>query len=145
MLADRNDMYSYRQALTASGASTDYKNHLKDRNIGMGEPMCVYVKVDVAADGTSGNETYTAALQVDDNPNFSSATQVGETITIPRGTAAGTIFAIPIPPNTAFKQYSRMYYTLGGTTPSVTVTAWLGGLRDAQADAVYPAGYTVGS
>jgi hypothetical protein len=124
MIVDKFNTYSDAQALTSTGASTDLIDHGSDRNLGMGEPMVVEILLDVAADAGNSDETYSVALQTDDNAGFSSPTTIG-TATITRGDAAGTRYVISVPPNTAFERYSRLNFTLAGTTPSVTVTAHL--------------------
>lgn len=124
MIVDKFNTYSDAQVLTATAASTDLVDHGADRNLGIGEPMVVEILLDVAADATTGDETYSAALQVDDSASFGSPTTIGS-VTIAAGAAAGTRYYIPVPPNTAFERYSRLNFTLGGTTPTVTVTAHL--------------------
>lgn len=124
MIVDKFNTYSDAQALTSTAASTDLIDHGADRNLGVGEPMVVEILLDVAADGGNSNETYVAALETDDNAAFSSATTIGS-VTIVRGAAAGTRYYIAIPPGLEFERYSRLNFTLGGTTPSVTVTAHL--------------------
>lgn len=108
------------QALTASAASTDVIDLGSDRDIAPGRQIYLVVTLDVASDGTTGDETYTAAIQTDDNSGFSSATTLA-TVTIPRSSAAGTMFVIPVPYGN--ERYLRAYYTLGGTTPTVTLSA----------------------
>jgi hypothetical protein len=121
---DDQNLYSDAQALTATAASTDLIDHGADGNLGIGEPMVVQITLDVLADNTTTDETYSAALQTDDNASFSSAVTVGS-VTITAGSAAGTRFFIPVPPSTSMERYSRINYTLGGTTPTVTVTSAL--------------------
>lgn len=125
MFLDAYNSYSVAQALTASAASTNVINHGADRNIGIGEPMAVLITVDVAADHTTGNETYTAKLQTDSDEAFGTVADVTPEYTIPRTAVAGDKFIVVVPPNTDTKQFTRMYYTLGGTTPLLTVTSRL--------------------
>jgi len=120
MYVDNTLEVSDAQALTASAASTDVVDLGSDRDIGQGKTIYLVVTVDVAADGTTADETYTVAIQTDDNSGFSSATTL-TTVTIPRGTAAGAMFVIPMPYGN--ERYLRAYYTLGGTTPTVTLSA----------------------
>ncbi len=116
--------FSDAQALTATGASTNVVDLGSDRDIGVGCPLWVVITLGAAADGTTGDETYTVALQTDDNSSFSSATDIAS-VSIPRGSAAGSQFVIGVP--YANERYLRLNYTLGGTTPSVTVSAHLTG------------------
>jgi len=111
---------SSSQALTATAASTNVIDLGQDRDIAVGTPMWVVINIEVAADYTSANETYVAALQTDDNSGFSSATDIAS-VTIPGGSAAGTFFVIGVP--YANERYLRLNYTLGGTTPTVTLSA----------------------
>ena len=41
------------------------------------------------------------------------------------GSAAGDKFVLAVPADQSGERYLRLSYTLGGTTPSVTVTAFL--------------------
>lgn len=123
MIIDSRLEFSDAQALTASAASTNYIDLTVSRNVGVGYPLYLVCTVDVAADYTSANETYAIAIESDDNSSFSSATaQVSRTIAASALTA-GSKHVIPVP-NTN-ERYMRVYYTLGGTTPSVTISAFL--------------------
>lgn len=124
MILDAQQLFSDAQALTSTAASTNLIDLSSDRNIGIGEPMSVLIVVDVAADDADGNETYSVAVQTDDNSSFSSAATLA-TLTITRGDAAGTRYAFTLPPTESMERYLRLNYTLGGTSPSVTVTAFL--------------------
>lgn len=128
MIIDAQQLYSDAQALTATAVSTNLIDHGIDRNIGIGEPLAVVVIVDVALDRTTGDETYTVTLQTDDNAAFSSATTVAGPVSMTTY-AAGTKFVIAVPPDTVTERFTRLNYTLGGTTPTGTVTAFLQPLR----------------
>jgi hypothetical protein len=142
-IIDKYNHYSDAQALTATAASTDYVDHGADRNLGIGEPLAVVVHVDVALDGTTGDETYSAVLQTDDNTSFSSATTVVALPTMTRGDAAGTRYVAVLPPNTTVERYTRVSYTLGGTTPTGTVTAYLTPLSMIQNNVDYADAITI--
>ena len=88
----------------------------------------------LAPDGTTGDETYVFTLTTDDNPSFSSATTI-LTQTVVRSTAAGTRYVMAIP--SANERYLRGTFTLGGTTPSVTYSAWVTS-QEPTAWAAYP-------
>ncbi len=143
MILDSQNLYSDAQALTATGASTNLIDHGSDRNLGIGEPLALVIVLDVAADGGNSDETYSAQLQTDDNSGFSSATSVGGAITITRGTAAATKYVMAVPPDTTFERYSRVNFTLSGTTPSVTVTAFLQPMSAIQNDVYYADSITI--
>lgn len=124
-IIDAHNLYSDAQALSATAVSTNIIDHGSARDLGDGEPMCFVVTLDVASDGTTGDETYTVQMQTDDNAAFSSATAVGPAYTIPRSSVAGTNFICPLPPGVAVERFTRLNYTLGGTTPLATVTSFL--------------------
>lgn len=139
---DATNQYSAAQELTATAASTNIIDHGSDRNLGIGEPLVVVLHVDVALDRTTADETYAFKLQTDDNSSFSSATDVGASVSMTTYTA-GTRYVISVPPDTSLERYTRLYYTLGGTTPTGTVTAYIIPLKMLQNDGVYPKGYTI--
>ena len=122
MYIDSRLEFSDAQALTATAASTNVVDLSSDRDIGPGRSMWVVISLDVAADDADANETYVADLETDSTSAFSSATTIAS-VTIARGTAAGTKFVIGMP--FANEQWLRLNYTLGGTTPTVTLSAWL--------------------
>jgi hypothetical protein len=140
MFIDSLLLFSDAQALTATAASTNVIDLSQDRDIGVGEPMSVVLVLDVGADATTGDETYSVAIQTDDADTFGSASTLG-TFTITRGTAAGTLFEFPLPDTN--ERYLRLNYTLGGTTPTVTVTAFLQPKSMVQQSRYYARGYTV--
>lgn len=142
MYVDAHNQYCDAQAFTATAASTSYIDHGSDRNLGVGEPLALFVLVDVASDFTTGNETYSLAWETDDNSSFSSAATL-RTITLTGAVAAGTKFVTIADPDTTFEQYSRLNFTLGGTTPTVTLTAFLVPACMVQNDRQYPDGITI--
>lgn len=124
---DKRLTFTASQALAASAALTDVIDLRQDRDLGPGQPPLYWVlQVLVASDRTTGDETYSFALQTDDNPAFSSPVTVA-TITFPAAAVpAGTVFAMALPANVGSNErYLRVNATLGGTTPSVTVASHL--------------------
>lgn len=120
---DAQLLLSDAQALTATAASTNYINlSATERFIGTGDPMALVVTVDVAAGGTA--PTLEVALQSDDNTAFSSATARATSGTLTAAQlVAGAQFVVAIPSGTATEKYLRAFYTVGGTAPTVTVSA----------------------
>lgn len=141
MQQDKEGQLSAAQALAASGASTDVVR--VGKNFGIGEVMCVVFTLDAVAEAGDADETYKAKLETDDAAAFGSATQIGEEVTIARGSAIGTRKIIVIPPNVNADDWLRAYYTLGGTTPSLTVTARIMPLAMVPQEVTYPAGNTI--
>lgn len=122
MLSDAALEFSTAQALTATAASTNYQDLGSARNLGSGKPIHAYVSFDgVAPTGTT--PTLTAALQGADDNAFSVnlITIAQATPTLVSGTVPTGNVELPIPSHTP-KRYIRMYYTVAGTTPTMTVT-----------------------
>lgn len=128
MFIDANLLLSDAQAVAATGFSTntiDLSTMTPQRDVAVGEQLGVLITVDVAADAGTGDETYTFQFVQSANANLSSPDVLAQ-IAIARATlVAGYGFFLPIPWNQITKRYIGMQYTLGGTTPSITVTAFL--------------------
>ena len=140
MFIDAQNLFSDAQALTTTAASTNLVDLSADRDIGKGEPMVVVLSLDVATDGTTGDETYSVDLETDDNASFSSPA-VLSTTAVARSLAAGTQFVIAVPATN--ERYLRLNYTLGGTTPTATVTAFLTAASMVQNFVAYPDAITI--
>lgn len=140
MFLDRQNKVSDAQALTATAASTDFIDLGIERRIGTGEPMCFVVSCDVAMGGTS--PTLTIAVQSDDNAGFSSAATV---VAHPQLSAlpAGARVVIPLAPGALTERFVRLNYTLGGTSPTVTLTAHLQPMNMLQGDFYYADALTI--
>lgn len=123
MWIDTRTEFSDSQALTATAVSTNVVDTGQNaRNIGRGNPLYLVVQTETEADAGNGNETYAVALQTDDNEAFSSATEL-MSFDIPRGSVAGTRFVALLPQDN--ERFLRLNYTLGGTSPSVTINAFI--------------------
>ena len=131
MLLSKEQNFSESQALTATAASTNIIDlgatgtvvgapAALVRDIGKGNRIDVLVSLDVDSGGTS--PTIDVALQVDDNDAFSSATTVATASQLAGGSAGDRIALYWIPEGTN-ERYLRINYTLGGTSPTYTVTA----------------------
>jgi hypothetical protein len=143
MKVDAQLQFSDDQALTATANSTNIVDLAADNNIGIGAAMAILIIVKVAADNTTTNETYTVTVTTDDNAAFSSETTVVAATTLAAGSAIGTRLIIPIPPNAVTERYLRLTYTLGGTTPTVTLDAWLEPFDQIPQHQYFPKGYVV--
>lgn len=122
MILDANLQFSDAQALTATAASTNSIDLKQDRDVGVGKPLWLVIQSQAAPGGTS--PTIAISLETDDNSSFSSAVVAA---TSPALTAAefasGTIYAMPWPREN--ERHNRLKYTLGGTLPTFTVSAFL--------------------
>jgi hypothetical protein len=122
MIIDKRLQVSALQALSATAPSTDVIDLGSLRLIGPGDPMWWVI---VARTGLAGTTpTLAIAVQTDDASGFPSAATL---LTSPTLAAAdfptGKILVLPM----AFsnERFLRLNYTLGGTTPTATVDAWL--------------------
>lgn len=124
MWMDSRTTLSDAQALTATAVSTNVYNLEGDINVGRGNDLYFVAVLDVAADDGDADETYVMEIQTSVDEVFTSPVELA-TITIPAGSAAGTIFQLRLPNDNL--QFLRVNYTLGGTTPTVTVTTFITG------------------
>lgn len=128
MYLDALGLVSQNQAVTTTAASTnviDLGDVTPAREIGTGEPLGFGLAVDVAADGADGDETYEVQIIQSANADLSAPTVIA---TFPFSAAqltAGALFFLAIPPGFPTQRYLALQYVVGGTTPSVTLTAWL--------------------
>jgi hypothetical protein len=143
MFLDSQLQFSDAQALSSSAASTNVIDLVVDGNVGIGEPMTAVLVLDVAADDGDANETYVVDLETDATNSFSGSEVNLGSATITRGDAAGSRYLIPVPASTAGDRFLRLNYTLGGTTPSMTVTAFLQPQNMLQNEVVYPDNITI--
>lgn len=125
MYIDAQLLFSDAQAVTADAGSTNVVDLGVARNLFEGEPLAVVLQVDVAADGTTTDETYEFQIETDDNASFSSATDLLAHSIGYASLTAGSVHVLPIPVSAAVERYIRVYYNVGGTTPTITVTAFL--------------------
>lgn len=150
MYLDAHQLFSDAQALTVTAVSTNLIDLGVDRNIGIGEPLAVVINVDVAADNTTQDETY--EFQVQTGTTTTPILVVGKigfggggdtTEYAATFLSAGARVVIPLPPTNLLDRYIRLNYVLGGTTPTITVTAHLQPMNMVQAEAIYPKNYTI--
>lgn len=156
MIIDAQHLFSDAQAVTADAVGTNVIDLSVDRSIGNGEPMGVVFCVDVAADQTTGDEDYTFDVEYASDAAQTTARQLigrrvfeSGTPTAPAQDAdllvAGFKFVIPIPPTklSESERYLGIRYDVTGTTPTITVTAFLQPLSMIDASNQYPVGFTV--
>ena len=122
MILDSLLKFSDAQALTATADSTNVIDLSNDRDIGIGEPMGIVITVGVTADITTG-------AIIGDVTVASASLTAGDKVVIPLGHSN--------------ERYLQVLYTLGGTTPSVTVDAFLQPLSMIDGTVTYASGYSI--
>lgn len=142
MILDGQLQFSNDQALTATAVSTNVVDLSVKRDIGIGEAMAVVVSIGVDADYTTTDETYQVVVQTDGNEGFASPTDLiasqvynGDQLT------QGVIVVLPI--GYENEQYLRVNYVLAGTSPSVTVDAYLQPLDGISGYTYYEDGFNI--
>lgn len=112
------------------------------REIGTGEPVGFALSVSVAADHTTGDETYEFdVITSTANDGTTGQLIIAKYVILYSALTAGALVFLPIPPlqaGAAIQQYVGLKYVGGGTTPTITVTAWLTFQSMMQAQAYYP-------
>ncbi len=133
---------SPEQALTATADSTNVIDLSIDRDIGKGEAMALVINVVVAADFTTGDETYLFQLESDDNASMTSSTIVAGGSVLAADLIVGATIAFPI--GTINEKFLQGVYTLAGNTPSVTIDAWISPLSSVDQYVTYADNVTIG-
>ncbi|SMG01066.1 Bbp16 family capsid cement protein [Burkholderia singularis] len=112
--------FSSAQALTASAPSQKVIDLGTDRDIGPGRAL--WVVVAIAADAVATG-TYQIDLETDDNAEFASPEKIASVTPNPATLKAGSRLVLGMPFEN--ERYLRLNYTLGGTSPSATLNAFL--------------------
>jgi hypothetical protein len=128
MIIDSRLNVSRMQALTGTSAvaSTDTIDLGSTRLIGPGEAMWWVIVARVGLGGTT--PTMTISIQTDDNSAFSSAATLDTAPTLAAAAfATGQKIILPMPWTN--ERHLRLSYTMGGTSPTCTVDAFLTNLE----------------
>lgn len=135
------------QAFTVDAVTTnsyDLGSQTPVRSLGAGEPMVMMLKVDVAADHTTGDETYQFDLiQATDAALTASVDKLVSRVIDYSLLTVGAIHFIPIPPGALTKRYVGVNFHGGGTTPTITATISLVPMSMVEELKVYAKGYTI--
>lgn len=143
MFLDSQLLLSDAQAFTGSAASTNViDTKAAGLNLPVGEPLALVITVDVAADITTGDETYAFAARTSAAAALTSPTDIASKTIAASALTAGSTHVLPLGAPMSL-EYLGMYATLGGTSPSVTVTALIMPLKFAQQYQSYAKGYTI--
>lgn len=133
MYIDAFGLVSDSQAITATAFCTntiDLSNTTVKRQVGTGEPVGFGINVESAADFTTGNETYTFEVVQSANADLSSPDVIASVTKLTTALVLGQLFFLAIGPGDPTKRYIGLRYTVGGTTPLITVSAWFGARSD---------------
>lgn len=150
MYIDALGLLDDAHAYTATAFSTntiDFGSSTPKRQVGDGEPMGIGVICDVAADFTTGDETYRFDVVQSANANLSapdvisSSTRVAAVAVGAGQLFIGARFILPLTPGFPTKQFFGLQLTMGGTTPTITITAWFTLLKLFDKIQVYAKGY----
>lgn len=146
MILDAHTTLSDAQALTGTAAviSTNVYDSSSDRNIGIGNPLAILITVDVGLAGTS--PTWLVSLQTATDAAFTTPVTImsSQTFAGAASLPAGKKLAYPIPMIDEQLRYYRLSYTMGGTSPTSTVTASILPANMVQnAEVYYPKNYTI--
>ncbi len=139
MYIDNELRLSNAQALTGTNEtdSTNTVDFSTARQIGVGNEIAVRFQVDTALSGTSP----TLVIKIKTSANGSTWTDLVISPTI-SSAPAGTVFTYFIP-TTGMSRYLKATYTMGGTSPTCTITADVMQADDIDAWTSYSAGYTI--
>ena len=119
MIFDLQTMFSNAQALTATAASTNRLDFGASARLGEGHAAYLYIK----ADNTGGTSpTLAITLRGDTDSTAGSEVSLLEIKDAAALAADPSYWKIPIPTFAKYRYYD-VYYTLGGTNPTYTVTA----------------------
>lgn len=123
MILDNDLVVSDAQAFSTDAGSTNVLDlKVTGRKLGAGEAFDLVLFVDVAADATTGDETYEFEIQTDDDVAFGSATEL-QAVAISRTVLTlNSVHVLPLSPLWTFERYLRVRFDGGGTTPTITAT-----------------------
>lgn len=144
MILDTQALLSDAQAVTADAVSTNtYDSGAAGNDVSIGEELCIMVTVDTAADFTTGDETYAFQVIQSANANLSSPDVLSVRTVLAADLTAGAKIHLPIPMGSKSKRYLGLNYDVGGTSPSVTVTAAIVPSKFADVYKAYADGITI--
>jgi hypothetical protein len=138
MIRDAQTALWEAAALTATAVSTNcydtgapYVSGGISNDIGTGEPLAIVIAIGVAADFTTTDETYLFQAITATATDLTTGQKIVASTTTYAGAgpvgilSAGRVLVLPIPPGSIDQRYVGAKYTGAGTTPTITVTAWI--------------------
>lgn len=154
MILDALGLLSDAQAFTVTGGlstnTIDLGNVTPKRQVGDGRPLALTITVDVAADFTTGDETYRFDLIQSAADTLTTPTILASRAYIATGSfistllVAGYVIVLTLPPGLPLQRYIGMQVVMANTTPTITVTAFFGPLASTAAKPqTYAKGYVI--
>jgi len=135
MILDALGILCDAQAFTVTGGLStntfDCGNVTPKRQIGDGRPVGVFIAVDVAADFTTGDETYRFDLVQSAADTLTTATVIASEAYIATGALVSTLLVagytmfLPIPMGMPIQRYIGLSVVMANTTPTITISAWV--------------------
>jgi hypothetical protein len=132
------------QAFAATAISENtYDSGAAGNDITEGEPLGIGINVTVAADYTTGNETYQFDAVQDADVALGSPTVLASRIVTAANLAVGSRVVLPIPPGSKTERYLGLQLTLGGNTPTITIDAFIAPLSFLGGWKAYADGFSI--
>jgi hypothetical protein len=126
MYLDAQTQICTEQAFSSDAVSENtYDCGVAGRDVAEGEPLALVIVPTVAADFTTGDETYEFKVIEDDDPALGSFNVLIAQTIAASALTVGSKHVIPIPPGKQTLRYLGMYFNGGGTTPTITLDAWI--------------------
>jgi hypothetical protein len=144
MIEDKQLMFSEAQAITATANSTNVVDASVVRNLGVGQPLYIFILVTEAFTDTGSDSTVAVSLVTDDNAALSSVATVASIVTLAALTAAGTLhfYRLPVALATPYERYIALAYTVAnGNLTTGKITAGI--ISDIQRWAAYGSGFSI--
>ncbi|HQT97811.1 MAG: hypothetical protein B7Z62_07880 [Deltaproteobacteria bacterium 37-65-8] len=132
------------QAFTATAISENtYDSGAAGNDITEGEPLGIGINVTVAAATDDGDETYQFDAVQDSDVALGSPTVLASRVVARASLTAGSRWVLPIPPGSKTERYLGLQLTLGGTTPTITVDAFIAPLSFLGGWKAYADGFSI--
>jgi hypothetical protein len=142
MITDFQATLASAQAVTTTAPTTNAYDTGSVYDSNRGEVFGVLFTVDVAADFTTGDETYSFSVETDNDSAFGSATVLSSKAVLTPLLTAGDKVWLPV--GLGVEQYVRGRVTTAGTTPTITITAeWKPACDVATETSNLPTGYSI--
>lgn len=145
MLLDQQNVFSDKQAITATAVSTNVIDLGVARNIGNATNLYLVFVVTTAFTDSGSDSTVTPVLQTDDNVGFASPATIRTFDTLAALTPLGTERIYKLEPKTQkgeFERFIRISYTVaGGDLTTGAISAFL--VESAQVWTAYKSNFIV--